>query len=134
MTTIQSEKGILNTSSANVYSELNDLDNLKKYLPEDKISNWESDSKTCSFKVMGTYTIGLELAEDSTQNLIKYKATDKSPFPFTLNIHLNDQESEQTESQIVCEAKLNPMLKMMVAKPLKNLFDHIIKKASQHFS
>ncbi len=134
MTTIQSEKGILNTSPATVYSELKDLNNLKKYLPEDKVSNWESDSKTCSFKVMGTYTIGLEVDEDSNENLIKYKATEKSPFPFTLNIHLNENDPENTEAQIICDAKLNAMLKMMVAKPLKNLFDYIIKQASRHFS
>lgn len=134
MTTIQSEKGILNTSSANVYNELNDLANLKKYLPEDKISNWESDSKTCAFKVMGTYTIGLKVSEHSNQNKVVYEATDKSPFPFTLNIFLNDSGVDKTESQIICEAKLNPMLKMMVTKPLKNLFDHIIHKASQHYS
>jgi len=134
MTKIESNNGVLKATPEEINSQLSDLNNLKEYLPKDKISNWESDSKTCSFKVMGTYTIGLKVADDSTQNLIKYVATDKSPFPFTLNIHLNDKESEQTESQIVCEAKLNPMLKMMVSKPLKNLFDHIIKKASQHFS
>jgi len=134
MTTIESEKGILNAEPASVYTELSDLNNLRKYLPEDKISNWESDGKTCAFKVMGTYTIGLEIEEDSTHNLVKYKATDKSPFPFTLNIHLTDSDPSKTESQIICEAKLNPMLKMMVMKPLKNLFDYIIKKASEHYS
>lgn len=134
MTSIESDKGVLQTAPSAVYSELSDLNNLINYLPKDKISNWESDSKTCSFKVMGTYTIGLEIMEDSNENLIKYKATDKSPFPFTLNIHLNQLEPSQTESQIVCEAKLNPMLKMMVVKPLKNLFDYIIKKTAEHYS
>jgi len=134
MTRIESERGVLNAPSNKVYEELSNLNNLEKYLPKEKISNWESTHSSCSFKVLGTYTIGLEIAEDSSENLLKYKATDKSPFPFTLSIHLNETESQQTDSQIVCEAKLNPMLKMMVVKPLKNLFDHIVKKASEHYS
>jgi len=134
MTTIESEKGKVNVPASEVYEDFQDLGNLKKYLPEDKISNWSSDGKTCSFKVMGTYTIGLELSPESTEELVVLKATDKSPFPFTLNLHLNQQSEELTDTQIVCTAKLNPMLKMMVVKPLKNLFDYIIKKSSEHYS
>lgn len=134
MTRIESVKGELNASSSTVYDNLSDLNNLVNYLPADKISNWESDGKTCSFKVMGTYTIGLAFSEESTNEHIQLKATDKSPFPFTLHIHLDENGESKTESQIICEAKLNPMLKMMVVKPLKNLFDYIIKKSQDYFS
>ncbi len=134
MTKIESVKGELNTSKSNVYDLLSDLNNLKEFLPADKISDWESDGKTCSFKVMGNYTIGLELDESSTVDHIKLNSSAKSPFPFTLNIHNSELGGEKTEAQIICEAELNMMLKMMVQKPLKNLFDYIIQKAEQHYS
>ena len=60
MTRIESEKGDLKTNPKAVYEDLRDLNNLKKYLPTDKISDWQSDGQTCSFKVMGTYVIGLK--------------------------------------------------------------------------
>ncbi len=134
MTTIESEKGNLKATPEVVFENLSDINNLKQYLPADNVSNWESDGKTCSFKVMGTYTIGLEFSEESTAEHIVLKATDKSPFPFTLNLHLKPQAESQTDAQIVCDAELNMMLKMMVVKPLKSLFDFIIKKAEEHYS
>ncbi len=134
MTRIESVTGDLKANSTEVYDNLSDLNNLKNYLPEDKISNWESDGRSCSFKVMGTYTIGLEFSEESTRDHIQLKATDKSPFPFVLHLHLNEKSETLTVAQIICEAKLNPMLKMMVVKPLKNLFDYIIKKSAEHYS
>ena len=33
-----------------------------------------------------------------------------------------------TEAHQIFEAELNPFIKMMVEKPLKNLFDHIADK------
>ncbi|MFK7756731.1 MAG: hypothetical protein AB8B53_07350 [Flavobacteriales bacterium] len=134
MTSIESVTGELKTTKYEVYQNLSDLNNLKDYLPEDKISNWESDGNECSFKVMGTYTIGLRIDESSTADHMKLVATDKSPFPFTLNLHLDEKAETLTEAHILCEAKLNPMLKMMVVKPLKNLFDFIITRAEKHYS
>ncbi len=55
------------------------------------------------------------------------KSTDRSPFPFTLNVHLEEKDGA-TEIHEVFEADLNPFIKMMVEKPLKNLFDHIADK------
>jgi hypothetical protein len=61
-------------------------------------------------------------------------ATDKSPFPFTINLHVIPQEANNSTAQIICDAELNMMLKMMVVKPLKSLFDYIIKKADAYYS
>ena len=134
MTRIESEKGDLKTNPKAVYEDLSDLNNLKKYLPTDKISDWQSDGHTCSFKVMGTYVIGLKFSEESTEEHIKLVATDKSPFPFTINLHVIPQEANNSTAQIICDAELNMMLKMMVVKPLKSLFDYIIKKADAYYS
>lgn len=134
MTRIESEKGYLKASPKAVHEDLSDLNNLKKYLPSDKISDWQSDGKTCSFKVMGTYIIGLKFSEESTDEHIKLIATDKSPFPFILNLHLSPQSENHSIAQIICDAELNMMLKMMVVKPLKSLFDYIIKKADVYYS
>lgn len=134
MTRIESEKGHLKTNPKAVYQDLRNLNNLKKYLPADKISDWESDAQTCSFKVMGTYVIGLKFSKNSTEEHIVLVATDKSPFPFTINLHVNPQDENHSIAKIICDAELNMMLKMMVIKPLKDLFDYIIKKADTYYS
>jgi len=81
----------------------------------------------CSFKVQGAATIGLKLVGGTSPTHLKMESTDRSPFPFTLDVHLAEVEGV-TDAHQVFDANINAMLKMMVEKPLKNLFDHIADK------
>ena len=45
-------------------------------------------------------------------------------FKFTLDINLKE-ENGVTDAQLICDADINPFLKMMVMKPLNNLFDYM---------
>ena len=90
----------------------------------ERISEWKSDGRSCSFKVQGAATIGLELDGGTAPEHVRLKATDRSPFPFSLDVHLKETEGT-TEAWQVFNGEINPFIKMMVEKPLKNLFDHI---------
>lgn len=46
-----------------LYDFLQDMNNFQQLLPQDRISEWKSDGRSCSFKVQGAATIGLELLE-----------------------------------------------------------------------
>lgn len=123
MATIESKKVLVEAGAQQIHDFLTNSDNILKLLPESKISDWKSDGKTCSFKVQGAYQIGLSLVESSTKNIL-FESTEGSPFPFGLNVHLNENNG-QTEVFQVCDAKLNPFLEMIVKGPLKNLFDYM---------
>lgn len=127
MTRIESKHVEIARTPQDVYTFLQDMNNFQQLLPQDRISEWKSDGTSCSFKVSGAATIGLALAEGSSSELVRLKSTDKSPFPFTLDVHLADQGSS-TKAYQVFEADLNPFIKMMVESPLRNLFDHIADK------
>jgi len=49
---------------------------------------------------------------------------ENSPFSFSLNIILTESDGT-CDAQLLCEADINPFLKMMVEKPLNNLFDYM---------
>ncbi|MBK9420325.1 MAG: hypothetical protein IPN44_04645 [Flavobacteriales bacterium] len=127
MTTIKSKEVSIARPAEALYSFLQNMDNFQELLPQDRISDWKSDGTSCSFKVQGAATIGLALDGGTPNSLVRMKSTDRSPFPFTLNVHLDEKEGV-THAHQVFEAELNPFLKMMVEKPLKNLFDHIADK------
>ncbi|MBZ0205118.1 MAG: hypothetical protein K8H89_02255 [Flavobacteriales bacterium] len=127
MTSIQSKQVDIPRPASELYSFLQDMHNFQQLLPQDRISDWKSDGKSCSFKVQGAATIGLELDGGTPNSLVRMKSTDRSPFAFTLNVHLDEKEGATTAYQLF-EADLNPFIKMMVEKPLKNLFDHIADK------
>lgn len=130
MTTIESKKvGIAKPAQA-LHEFLSDMNNFQQLLPASRISEWQSDGKSCSFKVQGAATIGLMLDGGTPPGLLKLKATERSPFPFTLDVHLNEADGTTTAWQVF-NADLNPFIKMMVEKPLGNLFDHIADRMKE---
>lgn len=124
MTTIESKHVVIGKGAQGLFTFLQDMNNFEQLLPQGRISEWKSDGTSCSFKVQGAATIGLALDGGDAPALVKMKATDRSPFPFTLDVHLKETNGT-TEAWQVFNADLNPFIKMMVEKPLKNLFDHI---------
>ena len=124
---IESKHVSIAKPAAEFYDFLQDMNNFKELLPENKISEWKADLDECSFKVQGAATIGLKLNGGTPPTHIKMRSTDKAPFPFDLDVHLAEVDGV-TDAHQVFEADINPMLKMMVEKPLKNLFDHIADK------
>jgi hypothetical protein len=124
MTTIESKHVEIGKDAQTLYDFLQDMNNFQQLLPQDRISDWKSDGRSCSFKVQGAATIGLELDGGTPPHHLRLKATDRSPFPFTLNVHLKEGPNG-TEAWQQFEGDINPFVRMMVEKPLKNLFDHI---------
>ena len=130
MTRIESKHVEILRPAQDVYTFLQDMNNFQQLLPQDRISDWKSDGVSCSFKVAGAATIGLRLDGGTAPNHVRLKSTERSPFPFTLDVHL-DGDGDITQAYQVFEADLNPFIKMMVESPLKNLFDHIADRMVQ---
>jgi carbon monoxide dehydrogenase subunit G len=124
MTRIESKHVEIAKPAQELYAFLQDMNNFHQLLPQERISDWKSDGTSCSFKVQGAATIGLQLDGGTAPSHVRLKATERSPFPFTLDVHL-DQQNGVTKAYQEFNADLNPFIKMMVEKPLQNLFDHI---------
>lgn len=124
MTTIESKHVQIGKSAQALYDFLQDMNNFQQLLPQDRISEWKSDGTSCSFKVQGAATIGLQLDGGTAPSHVRLKATERSPFPFTLDVHLKETDGT-TEAWQVFNGEINAFIKMMVERPLTNLFDHI---------
>lgn len=132
MTRIESKKVIVAATPEQTFAFLSDMNNIIHLLPEDKISNWQSDEKWCSFKIQNAYTISLEFKESTPHSTIVYSSGSGSPFAFTLNVNLTAVDGK-TEAQQICDANINPFLEMMVKGPLTNLFDYMADKLGKRF-
>jgi hypothetical protein len=105
--------------------------NIWHLLPQDKVSDFKADENGCSFKVQGGITISL-LNNGSTDNTLLLKSGEKTPFPFELKIHLEEND-DSTEGYIVFNGEVNMFLKMMVEKPLSALFNYMSEKLKGQF-
>src|SRR5690554_1281820 len=118
---LESDKVVVNASTKEILDFLSNAENLYELLPQDHISNFKADELQCSFKVQGGFEISL--VEDSISgNVLHLKSGEKTPFPFKLNVKLEELGENQTEGFIEFDGEVNMFLKMMVEKPLSNLF------------
>lgn len=130
MTRIESKEVSVKAPIAECFEFLLNMNNYELLLPQDKISNWESDEKQCSFKIQNTYKLTLVYNSSTPTSQVLVKSGPDSPFKFDLFINMNE-EGGITKSQLICEADINPFLKMMVQKPLNNLFDYMADRLAK---
>ncbi len=124
---LESKKVLVPAGRQKVFSYISDLNNFNSLLPEGRITDFESTADYCSFKVQGTATIDLHKADTGAPGHMLLKSGEKSPFAFTLDIYLEDHGAETLVFQEM-NADINPFLKMMVEKPLSNLFNYIVER------
>lgn len=127
MTKIESKKVTIGAPIEECFNFLMDLNNYELLLPQKTISDWESTKKTCAFKIQKTYKLSLEYNSSTPSTTILLKSGAGAPFSFDLNINLVEG-SGSTEAQIISNADINPFMKMMVKKPLNNLFDYMTER------
>ncbi len=127
---IESTKTEINYSQQAVYNYLMDLNNVEQLLPSWKFTEWKGDYDQCSFKMQG---FSLTLKKDSSvpHSEIKLIAGKDSPIDFDLNIYIDEKGDEVSEAFLICEARVNTFLKMMIEKPLTSLFNHMSEKLSR---
>jgi carbon monoxide dehydrogenase subunit G len=130
---IKSNEVEVNASQETVFNLLNKVSNLHFLLPKDKISDWKSDDESCSFKVQnGVVTISL--VQDGCEGIgkISMKSGSKSPFPFSLSIHIIPTNGK-VKGYLEFDGELNLFLKKIVEKPLTNLFNDMASQLKSHF-
>ena len=117
----------------NIFQFLTDSNNILHLLPQDKITDWQASSTECSFKVQGGVIISL--LQDGNQGLDKVfmKSGPNSPFPFRLTLNIMKEEN-CVKGNIQFDGEVSMFLKLIVEKPLTNLFNHMSEKLKEQFS
>lgn len=119
MKEIESEKLIINCTQDKIFQFLSNFNNFGKLMPE-QIINWQSTEDTCSFTIKGMTDLSMKIKEKIPFHTILITSFGKVPFDFELKCSFEDLGNNQTKSQLIFLADLNPMLSMMASKPLQN--------------
>lgn len=129
---IESTKSLVNASAQTVFDFLVNTENLYHIMPHDKMSDWRADEKSCSFKAQGGFLIELAQLETISPTKIVMKSGEKSVFPFTLTVHLKQIE-DKTEGYIAFDGEVNAFMRMLVDKPLTNLFNYMSIRMQKYY-
>lgn len=120
----------INAAPKEIYNFLMDTNNFEQLFPQDKISEWESTTETCSMKVQNMGVLGLKRVASTPNSLVYFDSFGKTPFKFTFNIFLEEKENKCL-AKIVFEGNVNPFMKMMVEKPLTGFMNGLSDKLSE---
>lgn len=129
---LKTDSSPVNASAQQVFEFLSDARNIEHLLPQDKISEFQSDENGCSFKAQGGIVIPLIYVSKEPFSKIMMESGEKAPFSYTLSIILKETGTT-CEGHIEFEANINMFMKMMVEKPLTSLFVVMTKNLQKQF-
>ena len=127
MLKIESKIGKVKSSDETAYNFLSRFDNFQKFIPEDKIQNWEASEDSCHFTIEGIGETGMKIIEKEPFKLVKITGEDSSKMDFNFWIQLKQVSENDTRIKLTIEAHINPMFQVVVKKPLQNFLDTLVE-------
>lgn len=116
-THIEGREVIIGKSRQEVYDHLSIPANFKDIMPED-VNRFEAGDDWFLFELKGIPAVKMKVAELKAPESITLKsASDKLTFQLVGTLV---EDGNQTKARLNFEGDFNPMLKMMVTKPLSN--------------
>ena len=126
MATFESTVRQINYAQQSVYQLLSDLSNIDKVkdrIPEDKVKDLTFDTDSIGINTpMGA--VKLNIVERDEPKCIKFETTE-SPLPFNFWIQILPVTAQSSKMKLTIKADLNPFIKGMVSKPLKEGIEKI---------
>ena len=121
---LESPKGTVQKSSKELFDYLSKSENFEHSMPEN-IDKFEAKDDSFKFALKGMLEIKLQLQEkEAPKKIVLGSASDK--FPFTLTANIDETSENSSDVQLLFDGSFNPMVAMMVKKPLQKFIDTLI--------
>jgi hypothetical protein len=124
----ESRSGDLACSPKEIFDFAGDLRNFKGFIPPGTINDWSAEENSCSFTVSMLGTVRVVISEKDQYTRIVYAGDAIKKNDFTLSL-LIDMNSDMTaRARLELNAELNPMMKMIAAKPITQFLELLISE------
>lgn len=126
---IEGNKVVVKKSTEEVFNFLNKLDNFEQLMPENT-QKFEVDGDSFIFGLKGMPEIRLVMKEKTEYSNITLGAA-SSKLPFTLAANINEVSEKESEVVLKFDGDFNPMMAMMVKKPLTKFIDTLTENIAK---
>ncbi len=126
---LESKRTVIKKSQKEFFEFLSDLKNFKQLMPE-STEKFEVDGDSFIFSLKGMPEIRLVLKEKQEFNKIVLGAA-SSKLDFNLTAEISEVSENSCETQLLFEGDFNPMMAMMVKKPLQKFIDTLTEQAEK---
>ena len=111
-------------------SDLRNLDKVRDRVPEDKINDFSYDEDTVSLNVAPVGELKLRICDREEPKCVKFE-TVQSPVPFNVWIQVLPVDDNSSKMKITVKAELNPFIKGMIEKPIRDGVEKIADALAQ---
>lgn len=127
---LESQKVVVEKSASELFEALQDFSNYERLMPENISTFRVIDADCFEFALKGMPTIKLvKKTMTPTSEIVLGAASSK--LPFVLKTKLNELTEKQTEVQLFFEGDFNPMMAMMIKKPIGNFIESIAQNMTK---
>ena len=126
---LESKKTVINKSQKDFFEFLSNLENFEQIMPENN-EKFEVDGDSFIFSLKGMPEIRLVIKEKQEFDKIILGAA-SSKLNFTLTAEINAVSENSCETQLLFNGDFNPMMAMMVKKPLQKFIDTLTEQAEK---
>jgi hypothetical protein len=128
LSNFESRSGEVTSSAEDIFAFVTDLRNFERFVPQGTVTNWKAEQESCSFSVAMIGTVSLVLTEKVKYNRVVYYGDALNKNDFSLLLHISGNDKNPAEVKIHLSADLNPMMKMMAAKPIAQFLEMLISE------
>ena len=124
----ESRPGKLTCTAEEVFNFVTDIRNFEQFIPQGTINNWQAERESCSFSVSMLGTVNFRLAEKEMYNKVVFTGDALKENDFSLVLHISGNGEDRAEVRVSLNADLNPVLKVMAAKPIGQFLESLINE------
>jgi hypothetical protein len=124
---VESKIGQLRSNNQRIYTFLSDCNNFRHFAAGDKVKDWQSDAEQCSFSVDSVGAVSIRIVERKPNDLVKFAIENAQAENILLWGQLKEANTENTRVKLTAKLDVNPLLRLVVPKPLKQGLDKIVE-------
>lgn len=114
-----------------LFEFLTDFRNFQSVLPADRVADFKATEQSCSFTVPGVAALKVQLEKKEPHSLILYHITGPANSVLKLSVVFAGDAAAPGTCDVQMAAHINPFLKAVAEKPLRNLVNTIAQKISE---
>ena len=110
-----------------------DINALKLIMPAE-VEQWKAEEERCSFFIKNLGNLSMEKGFVNPESEFEYIATAESKVDFTLLFHFRENILSKLTGYFELQTDVNPLVEMMVKRPLTNFVNMLTKNLQNHLS
>lgn len=126
LSTFESREGKLTCTPSEVFDFVTDIRNFKQFFPDGSVNDLQIERESCSFNISPVGNIKLHLSEKEAYNKVVFNGSVLQSNDFSMIMNIRENMSGKAEVHIKLAARLNPILKIMAAKPVQAFLERLI--------